>query len=74
MIARTVLTGLVLVAIIAPMVVLVLLGIGRLLAGMGDTTGAVWLERLALSGGIGWGIDLVLLLVALGVNATVRPE
>ncbi len=74
MISRTVLAGLVFVAMIAPMVVLVLLGVGKLLAAMGDTTGAVWLERLALVGGVGWGIDLVLLLVALGVNATFRLE
>ena len=66
--------GLLLAAIVVPMVVLVLLGVGKLLATMGDLTGATWLDRLALAGGMIWGIDLILLLLALSVNAVDRPE
>ena len=61
-------------AIIVPMIVLLLLGAGKLLAAMGDLVGAAWLDRLALAGGVWWAIDLVLLLVVLGVNAIDRPE
>jgi hypothetical protein len=68
-IARKVLIAFVLVAIIVPMVVLLLIGVAKLLAVMGDSLGAVCLDRLALAGGVLWGIDLLLLLVALSVNA-----
>ena len=73
-IARKVLIGLLVAAIIVPMVVLVLLGVGKLLAAMGDMAGALCVDRLALAGGVFWGIDLILLLLALGMNAADRSE
>lgn len=56
------------------MVVLILCGTGQLLGSMGDATGARWLGRLALLGGCVWGIGLVLLVVALGINALERQD
>jgi hypothetical protein len=72
-ISRNVISALVQSAIIVPMMVLIVFGAGRLLGSMGDTTGSVWLNRLAVLGGLVWTIGLVLLLVALGINAA-RPH
>jgi hypothetical protein len=73
-VARRVLIALVLVGIIAPTIVVVLVAVAKLLASMGDATGAVCVERLALAIGIFWLIDLILLLMALGVGAVDRWE
>jgi hypothetical protein len=72
-VSRNVISALVHTAIVTPMMVLIVFGAGRLLGSMGDATGAVWLSRLAVLGGLVWTIGLVLLLVALGINAA-RPD
>jgi hypothetical protein len=51
----------------------VILGLGRLLAAMGDGGGAVVLDWVALAGGILLAMDLIGLLLALGVNAVSEP-
>lgn len=48
-----------------PIVILVCLGVGRLLAATGDDGGATILRRLALLGGTAWLLALIGLVVAL---------
>ncbi|MGD9645270.1 MAG: hypothetical protein AB7U73_06125 [Pirellulales bacterium] len=59
-------------ALMLPIVSIVLVGLGRLLAAMGDAAGAVAVDRLALAVGVLWVlslIGLVLLLAAVHVLA-----
>lgn len=74
MIDRKVLVGLVTAAVLTPMVVLIVLGVSKLLMALGDTAGALCLDRIALCGGVLWGIDLVVLLIVLGINSLDRVE
>jgi hypothetical protein len=73
-ISRNAIATLVYSSIITPMMVLIVFGAARLLGSMGDPTGALWLSRLAVVGGLAWAIGLVLLLVALGINAAGPQE
>ena len=61
-------------AIVTPTVVVLLLGVAKLLATMGDEAGAVCLNRLGLGAAIVWGVSLIFLLLVLGVNAANGPE
>lgn len=56
-------------ALLLPIVIVVLVATGALLGALGDAAGERWLSRLALAAGIGWVLDLVLLVVALGLNS-----
>jgi hypothetical protein len=74
---RRILALLVGLALLLPIVVCVLAGVGRLLAGMGDAAGATALDRLTLAVGLLWAIDLIALLIANGVQslgASTRPQ
>ena len=71
---RRILTALVVVALLLPIVVTVLLAVSRLLFAMDDAVGAAVLNRLALGAGILWGLDLIVLLIAQGVQSTLRPD
>lgn len=73
MICRCVLTILVGVACVLPLAIVVVLGVARLLDAMQDAAAATVLDRIALSIGILWGIDLLCLLLAIGVNALGPP-
>jgi len=56
-------------ALVLPVVICVILAVGSVLLAMGDASGVVVLQRIALAGGILWAIDLICLLVALALNA-----
>ena len=57
-----------------PIVVLVCLGVGRLLAATGDDGGATLLRRLALLAGTGWLLALIGLVVALATAHLTGPH
>jgi hypothetical protein len=52
----------------------VILGVGRLIAAMGDSGGAAALDWIALAGGIVLVVDLIGLVLALGVNSLNVPD
>lgn len=68
MISRRSLNLLVTVGCLLPIALVIVLGVARLLGAMEDASGALVLERIALGLGIVWGIDLVVLLLALGIR------
>ena len=74
MISRSVLAILVTVACILPVAITIVLAVGRLLGAMQDGLGAITLDRVALALGILWGVDLVCLLVAQGINSLGPPS
>ena len=55
-------------ALLLPIIVCVMVGMGALLGAMNDIQGGIFLNRLALAGGILWTIDLICLIVALGLS------
>jgi NhaP-type Na+/H+ and K+/H+ antiporter len=55
-------------AVMLPIAVCVLVGLGRLLGGMGDAAGSLVLERIGLALGIAWILDLVFLLLWLAIQ------
>lgn len=69
MITRRALNLLVTIGCLLPIALVIVLGVARLLATMQDTGGAAVLDRIALGLGMVWGIDLVVLLLALGIRA-----
>jgi hypothetical protein len=54
-------------AVIFPIVLCVLEGVGALLRGMGDHLGGSVLDYAALAGGILWLINLICLILALAI-------
>lgn len=72
MFLRNTLSALLAAALLLPVVELVVLGVARLLAAMGDQGGAAVLDRIGLAGGILWTIDLVALLLVLALRALPR--
>jgi hypothetical protein len=56
-------------AVVLPIALCVVLAVAALLSAMGDTTGGVALQRIALAGGILWAIDLICLILALAIQA-----
>ena len=71
MIPRILITTAVLAAIVLPIAVAILCGVGSLLGALGDPAGSLGVSRMALACGILWGVDLICLVLMLGVNATV---
>lgn len=69
MITRRALNWLVSIGCLLPIALVIVLGVARLLGTMQDASGAAVLERIALGLGIVWGINLVVLLLALGIRA-----
>lgn len=65
---RKPLTILLLVAILTPIAVMTLLGVGRLLVAMQDSSGALMLDRLALLLAIAWACDLVAIVLMLALE------
>jgi hypothetical protein len=61
-------------ALVLPIAISVMVGVGRLLAAMGDPAGAAVLDYLALAAGIVWVVLLVCLVVVLGIAALGRQE
>lgn len=69
MIPRRVLKILVTIGAVLPLAIAIVLGVARLLVAMQDTAAAAVLDRIALAAAILWGVDLVTLILALGINA-----
>ena len=57
-----------------PVVVCVLVALARLLGGLGDTTGAIVIDRLALAVGFAWVVSLIFLVICQGLEALNRDE
>lgn len=68
LVSRRVAIGLVLTAILLPMLLTALLATGRLLGALGDGEAARWLDGLALFAGLVWGFDLICLVLWLAVE------
>lgn len=60
---RRLLIPLVVASLGLPIVLVLLLATGRLLAALGDASGASAIDRIALAGGILWVADLVILVI-----------
>lgn len=60
--------------LLLPIVISVLVGVGRLLAAMSDDAGALFVDRLALGVAILWTINLILLLLIVALAVSERPD
>jgi hypothetical protein len=56
-------------AVLLPIAIVLVLGVGELLAGMGDDAGGQALRRIALGLGILWAFDLTCLLLATSLKS-----
>ena len=74
MVFRRLLIGLLVAALVLPVAISVLVGVGRLLAAMNDAAGAQFVDRLALGGGVLWIVVLVCLLLVQVLHSLERPE
>ena len=74
MVSRIVLYWLLVGVLALPIVLCIVLGVGRLLAALNDTGGALILDRVALVLALAWAVDLVGLVAALGLEALARRE
>jgi hypothetical protein len=72
LLSRRWLIQLLVAALLLPIVICVLVGVGRLLAGMADTSGAAVLDYLALAVAIVWLVDLLALLILLALDSVAR--
>lgn len=72
MVSRIVLYWLLVGVLALPIVLCIVLGVGRLLAALNDTGGALILDRVALLLALVWAVDLVGLVAALGLEALAR--
>ena len=68
-IARCVVLSLVAGALLLPIAICVIAGVGALLGALGDSSGAVVLGRTALGVSILWAINLIGLILALAINS-----
>ena len=66
---RLLLVSALVAAILLPITIAVLYGVGTLLQAMGDVSGAAGVGRVALACGILWGLDLISLIVMLATAA-----
>ena len=60
-------------ALLLPILTVVLIGTGRLLAAMQDAAGAAAVDRVALGVGILWVTDLVALVIVQAIHTTSGP-
>ena len=74
MIFRKTIARLLIAALVLPIALCVIWGVGHLLSAMGDAQWAHVLFRSCLIGGIVWLVDLICLLVALAVHVLVRES
>lgn len=56
-------------ALMLPVAISILFGLGRLLAAMGDAIGGTVLGWIALAAGILWSLDLICLVVVQAINS-----
>ena len=65
---RRVLLIMLVVAVVLPIAITLVAGVAALLGAMGDAAGQAVLGRVALAGGIVWGIHLVCLLLVQAIH------
>ena len=70
---RIVLT-LIATALLLPITICVVFGVAAMLQAMGDAAGAAVLNRVALGGGILWGVNLIGLLLVLAIGTLRGPH
>ncbi len=70
---HVVLLLLVAAAVMLPITICVLVGLGRLLGSMGDAAGSLVLDRIGLALGIAWVLDLVFLVLLLAIQRLLEP-
>ncbi|MCA9246367.1 MAG: hypothetical protein KDA42_04600 [Planctomycetales bacterium] len=73
-ISRTILAILLVLALLLPVTQGVLFWVANLLAGMDDTSGAAFTQRLSLAIGVFWMLDLIVLVLAMAVNSLSQRE
>jgi hypothetical protein len=73
-VSNRIVLSLLVVAILLPIALCVVFGVGSLLAQMGDAAGATVLYRIALAGGILWAVDLISLLLTLAIGSLRGPD
>ena len=61
-------------AIILPVAICLIMAVASLLSAMGDAAGGGVLHWVALGCGIIWAINLILLVLALAINALSNPD
>lgn len=66
--SKVVLYRLLIAALLLPTAVVVLLVVGQLLTGLGDSTGGRVLYRTALAGGVAWVLVLLTMLYAVAAK------
>jgi type VI protein secretion system component VasK len=74
LIPQRIVLSLVVVAVLLPIALCVVLGVGALLTQMGDTAGGTVLARIALAGGILWAVNLICLLLTLAIGSLRSPD
>jgi len=70
---RRFLTWAVLLAVLLPVALVVVVGLGALLSALGDKAGAVACWRVCLVGGVGWFVALAGTATAAGILALEGP-
>jgi hypothetical protein len=71
---RRILTILLAITCLAPIALLMLLGLERLLGALGDEAGASVLGRVSLAGAVCWALSLVGLVLVLALQALAPPD
>jgi hypothetical protein len=66
--SRRILMSLLTAACILPVAITIVVAVGRLLGAMQDAPGALFLDRVALTLGILWAIDLVCLVLVQAIR------
>lgn len=61
-------------AVLTPILLVLVVGMGHLMAAMGDAGGALFLRRTAAVVGVLWVFDLVALLVLLAIERLTEPQ
>jgi hypothetical protein len=71
---RRLLTALAATALLLPILTVVLVGTGRLLAAMQDLAGAAAVDRVALGVGILWVTNLIALVIVQAIHISGGPQ
>lgn len=74
MISKRTLLSLVAAVLLLPIAIVLVLGVRSLLVAMGDAAGGLALDRVNLGLGLIWVLGVIVLLLALGVNASLTDE